>query len=123
MIIPAHLVSIARAMAEAAAGPPGAGMWTTGLSPDGDEPASHYVSSGPIAAEFADLLVDGHMLHEAAGGQVPLTSCLDLIAMSTVVDIATERPFDTFMRLGLKMVQEPYVMPEPNNPYRIYMGS
>src|SRR5690554_4528736 len=106
MIVPAHLAPIARAMAEAVAGPPGAGMWTTGLSADGSEP-THYVSSGPIAAEFAALLIDGHALHEAAGGQVPLDTCLELVATSEVVDLDSESPFDTFARLGLRMSENP----------------
>ena len=42
-----------RRLCEAAAeGDAGKGMFTTGLSPDGTEPASHYISSGPIANEF-----------------------------------------------------------------------
>ena len=37
-------------------------MFTTGLIADGTEPASHFISSGPIANEFGDLLPLHHRL-------------------------------------------------------------
>ena len=45
MIVPAALAPLARALA-AGLSPGGVGMFQTGLSPTGAEPATHYVSSG-----------------------------------------------------------------------------
>ena len=56
MIVPAEHVDLVRALAEGISGPAGAGMWTTGLSADGTEPATHFISAGLIEDTFADLL-------------------------------------------------------------------
>lgn len=57
IIVPAAFQQLAQALCEAAAeGDAGKGMFTTGLSADGSEPATHYISSGPIFDSFADLL-------------------------------------------------------------------
>lgn len=57
IIVPAAFQQLAQALCEAAAeGDTGKGMFTTGLSADGSEPATHYISSGPIFDSFADLL-------------------------------------------------------------------
>ena len=56
MIVPEGFVDLARALAEGISGPAGAGMWTTGLSADGTEPATHYISAGLIEDTFASLL-------------------------------------------------------------------
>jgi hypothetical protein len=87
------------------AGEAGSGMWTTGLSPTGAEPATHYVSTGMIEDTFAALLVDADAMYAAAqeaGAPVTLEQCQALIAGSDVTD---EPPFDAFARLGLKLVQ------------------
>src|SRR5699024_4999207 len=51
MVVPAEHAPLARSLAAHLAGPPGDGMWVVGLSEDGSEPATHYVSSGPVGAE------------------------------------------------------------------------
>ena len=57
IIVPAAFQQLAQGLCAAAAeGDAGKGMLTTPLSETGTEPASHYISSGPIAAEFGDLL-------------------------------------------------------------------
>lgn len=118
MIVPAEHAPLARSLAAHLAGPPGDGMWVAGLSEDGSEPATHYVSSGPVGAEFAPMLTDAAALHAAVtaatdtGMEVPqgtgltLDDCEALVAGSIVVDLADEGPFETFDRLGLVMVSE-----------------
>ena len=54
LLVDAQDVSVARSIAEAF-GPGGAGMFTTPLSASGSEPATHYISSGYIPAEFVAL--------------------------------------------------------------------
>lgn len=57
IIVPAAFQSLAQGLCEAAAeGAAGAGMFTTGLSETGAEPATHYISSGYIFDDFAALL-------------------------------------------------------------------
>lgn len=55
LILPADVTPLAQQIA-ATLSPGGVGMWTTGLSPDGTEPATHYISSGLIAPEFAHMV-------------------------------------------------------------------
>lgn len=125
LIVPAEHAPLARSLAAYLAGPPGEGMWLTGLSPDGTEPATHYVSSGPVGTEFEPLLTDADALWGAvqaatAGGmESPMHSpvgapreattadCEALVAAAEVVRLEDESPFDTFARLGLGLVQEP----------------
>ena len=118
MIVPAEHAPLARSLAAHLAGPPGDGMWVVGLSEDGSEPATHYVSSGPVGAEFGPMLTDAEALWGAVqaatqtGMEVPqgtgltLNDCEALVAGSVVVDLADEGPFETFDRLGLVMVSE-----------------
>ena len=57
IIVPAAFQQLAQGLCEAAAeGDAGKGMFTTGLSPDGSAPATHYISSGYIADDLAELL-------------------------------------------------------------------
>lgn len=94
-------------------------MWQTGLSDDGSAPATHYVSSGPVATEFEPMLTDATALWgavqaaTAAGMAAPLNGpavtqadCEALVAAAEVVDLADEGPFETFARLGLMLVSE-----------------
>ena len=117
MILPAAHAPLARALAAFLAGPPGDGMWVTGLSPDGTEPATHYVSSGPVAVEFEPLLSDAAALWGAVqsataagmaapanGPAVTQADCEALVRDAEVVDLDAEPVFDTLARLGLQLV-------------------
>ena len=58
LTIPDDCVELARQLCALEAG--GAGMFTTGLSADGKEPATHYISTGwcpPLIAKFTPLQV------------------------------------------------------------------
>jgi hypothetical protein len=106
MIVPAALAPLARALA-AGLSPGGVGMWVTGLSPTGQEPATHYVSSGLIAPQFGDVLTNAAGLHAAcvaAGAQITLEQCQALIDGSDVSGADGETPWQAFERLGLKMI-------------------
>ena len=118
MIVPAEHVDLARALAEGISGPAGAGMWTTGLSADGTEPATHYISAGLVEDTFADLLPlttytkdeDGNESSDTARGdaqfisdkaEAPLSVIEALLEAVTVTD---EPAMTTMGRLGLVMV-------------------
>jgi len=103
MIVTAELAPLARALA-AGLSPRGAGMFTTGLSATGKEPASHFVSTGHVSQDIAAVLVDGELLHAACvagGANVTLAQCDALVASS---DVTADAPFDAFARLDLKLV-------------------
>jgi hypothetical protein len=123
LIIPAAQVELARGIA-AAFGPGGVGMWTTGLSADGKEPATHYISSGYIPAEFVGLApckswgVDKKGQHivksnfpgdaalvaqEAAkkGLKVPLAPIQTVFAAA---DASDQDPHVAMARAGLKII-------------------
>jgi len=116
MIVPAALAPLARALA-AGLSPGGVGMFVTGLSPTGAEPATHYVSSGLINPAFGGVMQSAAALRAAViakGGTVTLAKCQALVSQSDVsggvqIDAEgreyVETPFQAFERLGLKMVR------------------
>ena len=60
--------------------------FTTGLSADGAEPATHYIASGHLPVEQADV-----------------------IALLGEVDVSEEEPFAVMARLQLQMISTDYV--------------
>ncbi len=128
IICPAAQVSLAQMLFEAAAeGDAGKGMLTTPLSPTGGLPATHYVSSGGIYSEFADLLplttieqIDDAPVESTRPGQVETVEAMcaakgitlpagTIGALFSALDVTDVEQIDTFAamaRLGLQMVQE-----------------
>lgn len=103
MIVPAAQAPLARGLG-AGLSPGGSGMFTTGLSASGNEPATHFVSTGMIGERFAECIASGETLHAAcveAGASVTRDLCDQLVALS---DVSEEDPFSVFDRLGLKMI-------------------
>ncbi len=79
-------------------------MFTTALSPTGTEPATHWISSGLIESEFADLLPLGstpgqpevvHILAQQAGMFVSIDDITGLLA---AVDVSEEPPAEALGR-------------------------
>lgn len=125
LILPASVTPLAREIA-ATLSPGGIGMWTTGLSPNGAEPATHFISAGLISPEFAHMVpdqtweqVDGAWTQTgstpgnpeavleactAAGMEVTLAQ---VEAVFAVADVTEQEPFTAMSRMGLVLVQEP----------------
>lgn len=123
LIIAAEDADIARTIA-ASFGSGGTGMWTTPLSSDGQEPATYYVSSGYIPANFVSLapcttwtqdeegnwVQTDHYPGDAAtvfayAQQAGLPYTLEQIeGVFTRADVTTQKPFVAMGRLGLKIV-------------------
>lgn len=99
MIVPAALAPTCRELA--ASFPSGAGMWTTPLSPTGAAPATHYISSGGIWQQFADMLDSPEAL--AAGAGIPLAQAQAILG---ACDVSEDQPSTAMERLGLAFVQE-----------------
>ena len=127
IIVPAAFQQLAQALCEAAAeGGAGKGMFTTGLSETGTEPATHYISSGAIFDDLAALLPlttvepstdDGEpdMVTERPGNvafveglaaQAGITLPAGTVAgLFDALDVSEQGPFEAVARLGLAMVQ------------------
>ena len=125
LIIPAAHVEAARAIA-AGFGPGGVGMWRTELSPTGKAPATHYISSGQIPAEFAGLSPFKEYARDAKTGKLVEASSYagdaktvaafatkaglsvteaQIAAIFAAADVSTQEPFAAMERLGLMLVQ------------------
>ena len=114
IIVPAALVTKARNLGAALA-PTGEGMYTTALSPTGNLPATHYVSSGLIAEPpFAALLGDSTKLFPAAvdganrqGKQVGATQVdTDNLVAQAFVGDETQDPHEFIASKNLKIINE-----------------
>ena len=125
MVVSDAVVDTCRSLAMLLAGE-GQKLWTTPLSADGTEPATHWISTGLIESQFADLLplnepmFDGKvwidnwlsagnpaLLAELSGGAVTEEQAN---AIFDQCDVTLEEPQAALARLGLRMVQHEEVM-------------
>lgn len=105
IVVSAAIASNARSLA--AQVPGGAGMWITPLSPTGQAPATHYISSGKIWLEFALMLSSPEEM-VAGATRYGLTPSIDLATATYLLsqaDISTEDGFTAMAQLGLQMVR------------------
>ena len=109
MIIPIALAEPARAACMALTGSASEGLFTTLLYPEGSTEATHAISSGYIAGEFADLLPCGDqpgnteaLLAMLEGVEFPITA-EDLAGMLAMIDISDEDAQVALARLGLSL--------------------
>jgi hypothetical protein len=126
LILPASVTPLAQEIA-ATLSPGGAGMWITGLSATGAEPATHYISTGLIPPEFAHMVPEQFWVQDEDGAWVQtgsepgnpvavyeacvaagMTVTLEQIeAIFAVADVTEQEPFVAMGRLGVMIVQEP----------------
>lgn len=124
LILPAEVTPLAQEIA-AALSPAGAGMWTTGISPTGTAPATHYISSGLIGPDFAYLVPqqvysqdesgDWQLIETLPGNpEAVVAACnanglqlsLEQVqAIFDTADVTDQEPFVAMQRLGLTLVQ------------------
>lgn len=126
IIVPAAIAGAARAACAGLAGPGGSNMFTTPISPTGEAPPTHYISSGLIEAPFADLLPltsvtyaeDGTPSTEIRPGNVALTvqlatdagltiTAAEVSAMLAAVDVSEQSAEGALARLGLRIIAAP----------------
>ena len=127
LIVPAAFQTLAQGLCEAMAeGDAGKGMFATGLSPNGEAPATHYISSGGIATEFADILPlttvtpsteigepdvittrPGNVaVVETTAAQAGITLPAGTIAaLFSAIDVSDQEPFVAMVRLGIKLIE------------------
>lgn len=132
MIVPADQAPLARLICSTLGGMPYEGMFEVGLSPTGDEPATHYISSGGVGDGFAALIPFTVWAQEGdppqwvevshdpgkpaktfelctqAGLEVTLEDIEVLYAFS---DVTAENPWAAMARMELQLVRQP----EPPN--------
>jgi hypothetical protein len=124
LIIQADTADLTREIA-ATLSPAGAGMWTTGLSSDGKQPASHYISTGYITEEFAHMVPQQIYLQDESGAwqlvetlpgnpEAVTQACnanglevtLEQVqAIFDTADVTEQEAFVAMQRLGLSLVQ------------------
>lgn len=126
IVIPASLQTKAQGLTKGLAGTAGDGMFITGLSATGNEPATHYISSGPISDDMAALLPCTSVAQDATGkdivtttpGQpaaVPAlaakagitTTLAQINALYASIDVSDQEPFAAMARLGLQIARVP----------------
>jgi hypothetical protein len=113
IIVPAAVVEQARTLCAALAGSGGEDMFTAPLSATGELPATHYISSGLIWNEFAEMLpldvletserVTGNT--EAVVETYPEVSLTDINNLLKLVVVTEGDPFVTLEKLQLQLVR------------------
>jgi hypothetical protein len=134
MIVTAEEAPLARLVCSTLGGLPYEGMFEIGLSPTGDEPATHYISSGGVSEGFAKLApfstwawkqpdpdqpgqwveisrdpgkpAQTFALCQQAGLEVTLEA---IEVMYASADVTAENPWAAMARMGLQLVQAPEV--------------
>lgn len=104
MIVPVDLTTQAQELCGALAGDAGRGMFTAELSPTGNLPATHNISTGLIEDMFAGLLSDSAAIYHFAtqmGIQVSENDIQNLLASC---DVSQENPFTAMERLNLELI-------------------
>jgi hypothetical protein len=129
MIVPAGQQALAQQVATTVAPVAGQNMWTTPLSPDGEDPATAFVSTGYIAPEWDVLMPvqtweqdeqgdwvqtaayagDAEQLFAIIQAEDPDTTITlpQIVGLFATCDVTTQDPWVAFQRLGLQIVQSP----------------
>ena len=125
IIAPAAFQQLAQGLCAAAAeGDAGVGMFTTGLSETGTEPATHYISSGYIFESLADLLPLTTVAYEeddaaetTRPGNVAVVESIaaqagftlppgTIAALFDAIDVTELGPWEAIARLDLRLVAQ-----------------
>lgn len=123
LIVKAADASLAQQIAVTLAPTGGSNMWTTGLSASGNDPATHYVSTGLIGPDFAMLVPctfwamdeDGEWVEtgsEPGNAALVVLACAaadpplvvteaEVQGMMDRSDISDQEPFTAFSRMEL----------------------
>jgi len=125
LILPADVTPLAQEIASTLS-PAGAGMWTTGLAPTAEGPATHFISTGLIGPDFAHMVPcqtyaqdeEGEwvLVSTEPGSPVAVTQACNALGLEVtleqvegifaVADVTDQEPFVAMGRMGLVMVQE-----------------
>lgn len=126
LIVTAADAPLAREIA-ASFGPNGENFWIVAYSADGQEPATHYITSGYVPPEFAYMVPlqvweqdedgvwtmvasepgDPVAVYEAASANGVICTQDDVDGIFARADVTDQDVFVAMDRLGLKMIQPP----------------
>jgi hypothetical protein len=136
LIVPADQAPLARLIAATLDPVNCQGMFQTGLSPTGNEPATHYISSGGISEGFAALVPfavwaqEGdppqwvEVSHDPGKPAKTLELCIQadlevtleaIEVMYASADVTAENPWAAMARMGLQLIRPPVPVPETND--------
>ena len=124
LILPAEVTPLAQEIA-ATLSPAGQNMWTTGISPTGTAPGTHYISSGLIGPDFAHMVPlqvweldeDGQwqLVRTEPGNPQAVTDACNAAGLAVTLeqveaifaaaDVTEQEAHEAMARLGLQMVQ------------------
>jgi hypothetical protein len=123
MILPASVAPMAREIASMAGG--GDAWWTTPLSASGKDPATHFISTGHIPTQMAQMLPLQTWGQDASGVWIKTASTpgnatavhgflqqrgvttytlAQITAMMAAADITEQPPFTAMARLNLTII-------------------
>lgn len=119
LIVPAGIANAAKQIARECDAQ-GEGMFVSALSPTGNLPATHYVSSGYMDEQFGVALENAINLHSAAVAGAAKQGRPQLSTQQDATNVLTngvvhagfndlgepETPHELFARLGLKLITE-----------------
>lgn len=105
-VVPVEIVDQCKALAEAIAGDSGYGMFETPLSPTGQAPATHMVSSGLVLTELADVLGSAASLYAAAANAGIEVTQQEVNAIYSAATISDADPLIVLDSLNLQIVSE-----------------
>jgi hypothetical protein len=119
LIVPAEHADLARVLCATLAGPGGSGMFTTPLSLTGQEPATHFISSGAIEEPFAQLLPlaefpegaepviyhgQPELIAQTASARGIAVTLEEVQALLAASDVSEQEAFAALARLKLQIV-------------------
>jgi len=106
LIVPAQLAPMIRGMCIQLAGSAGDNMFTRGLSPNGRDPVTHYISTGMIEDTFGYVLSSPEAMYSActsAGVEITLEECIYILSSCF---ISEDDPWAVLSREHLLLIQE-----------------
>jgi hypothetical protein len=132
LIVPASQQQLAQLIAVTLDPSGGHGMWTTGLSTDGNPPATYYISTGYVGGGWLNLVPVAEWAQDEEGNWIKISEtpgnaaavvagCVakevsvtldEVEALFATSDVSQQGPFVAIARLNLRVTQEP----EPSNP-------
>lgn len=118
MIVPDSIVATVRSLADSF-GPAASGMWATPLSPTGELPATHWISSGFVGDDFAAVLPLSHYVDDVwvtepydpaafiamcATYGIEAPTVEQITQIMGLVDVSEQESLAAMERLGLQIV-------------------
>lgn len=106
LIVPAQYQEISKLVCFGLAGESAKDMFITGLSENGNKPATHYISVGCVEDTFVAAMLSVELLYQICSNcrlDVTFDQCKELLSNSS---ITSESVYEVLKRLNLKKVSD-----------------